>query len=286
MAEAKRKQYQRVSPIKPSLRGAGNWTRAQLRAASYSRKAMTRLVVSLVLIFSALVYVALWMGGHLPTVKSNINNFTQNRLMAMGFVVADIDVVGEGRIRERDVRAALGVYEGQYFFGADLKGAQDRIEGLNWVDTVVVRRLWPNRIVVEIIERDVFAVLQHNQQLVLIDTAGDEIKDVALEDFTNLPHFIGQEIGGEGQVLLTELSRYPLLSQRFTTFRRVGDRRWDLIDADAKMTVKLPVGDIRPSLQYLVGFQNEAQWLDRQISVIDMRVAGRISVRPLDKTQS
>ena len=92
MAENERRQYQRVSPIKPSLRGAGNWTRAQLRAASYSRKAMSRLIVSIVLIFSVLVYVALWMGGHLPTVKNNINSFTQNRLMAMGFVVKDIDL--------------------------------------------------------------------------------------------------------------------------------------------------------------------------------------------------
>lgn len=286
MAETKRGQYQRVSPLKPSLRGAGNWTRAQLRAASYSRKAMTRLVLSVVLIMSALIYIALWMGGHLPTVKSNINSFKQNRLMAMGFVVKDIDVVGEGRIRERDVRAALGVYEGQYFFGADLKGAQDRIEGLNWVDTVVVRRLWPNRIVVEIIERDVFAVLQHNQQLVLIDAAGDKIQDVAIEDFSDLPHFIGQDIGDEGRVLMAELANYPMLSERFTTFRRVGDRRWDLIDTQAGMTVKLPIGDITPSLNYLVRYQNETQWLDRQISIIDMRVADRVSVRPFDKTQS
>ena len=286
MAEAKRGQYQRVSPIKPSLRGAGNWTRAQLRAASYSRKGMRRLVLSIVLILSALIYVALWMGGHLPTVKSNINSFTQNRLMSMGFVVKDIDVVGEGRIRERDVRAVLGVHEGQYFFEADLKGAQERIKGLNWVDTVVVRRLWPNRIVVEIIERDVFAVLQHNQQLALIDASGAIIEDAALDGFTQLPHFIGENIGAEGRVLLTELSQYPVLSQRFTTFRRVGDRRWDLIDMDANMVVKLPVGDIKPSLNDLTRYHQETQWLDRQISIIDMRVAGRISVRPLEKTQS
>ena len=87
-------------------------------------------------------------------------------------------------------------------------------------------------------------------------------------------------------MLLTELSNYPALSQRFTTFRRVGDRRWDIIDTEAGLTVKLPASDIRPSLNNLMRYQNEAQWLDRQISIIDMRVAGRISVRPLDKTQS
>ena len=280
MAENERGQYKRVSPIKPSLRGAGNWTRAQFRAASYSRKALWRFVLSIVLIFSILVYAALWMGGFLPTVKNNTAKFTQNRLMAMGFVVKDIDVVGEGRVRERDVRTALGIYEGQYFFGPNLEAAQSRVKTLNWVENVVVRRLWPNRIVVEIIERDVFGLWQNNGQFRLIDHTGAVIEDVETQAYANLPHFIGEDIGTQGPALLETLSAYPDLSARFTTLRHVGARRWDIIDMKAGLTVQLPEGDITPALNHLRHYQNETQWLDRQIDVIDLRVKGRISVRP------
>ena len=286
MAENKRANYQRVSPIKPTLRGAGNWTRAQFRAAGYSRRAFWRLVLTIILVLSTLIYVALWMGGFLPSVKKNMNNFTQNRLMSMGFVVKDIDVVGEGRIRERDVRTALGVYEGQYFFAPDLDSAQDRIERLNWVETVVVRRLWPNRIVVEIIERDVFALWQHDGQMHVIDAAGEVIEDVSYMDYAGLPHFIGKDVRSGGPEILKELSQHTDLSERFTTLRHVGERRWDMIDVKSGLTVKLPEGAVGQALRQLSYTQNETQWLDRQIDVIDMRVAGRISIRPSGGTQS
>lgn len=286
MAENERRQYQRVSPIKPSLRGAGNWTRAQFRAASYSRKAMIKLTLTIIFTVCALTYIALWMGGLLPAVKGNISQFTQNRLMTMGFVVKDIDVVGEGRIRERDVRTALGIYEGQYFFAPDLDEAQTRVKDLNWVDNVVVRRLWPNRIVVEIIERDVFAIWQNDGKFQLIDPKGAVIENVAAQDYAGLPHFIGTDISEDGPAVLSAISAYPDLAQRFTTLRRVGDRRWDMIDMDTGLTVKLPSGEIKPSLKRLMDYQRQTQWLDRKIDIIDMRVAGRISVRAASGSQS
>lgn len=286
MAQNERGQYQRVSPIKPSLRGAGNWTRAQFRAASYSRRAFLKLVATVLITLSILVYVALWMGGLLPTVKGNVSQFTQARLMTMGFVVKDIDVVGEGRIRERDVRTALGIYEGQYFFGPDLEEAQDRVKDLNWVENVVVRRLWPNRIVIEIIERDVFALWQSDGELQLIDRSGAVIENVATESYAGLPYFIGQNIADAGPRALGTLSNYPDLSKRFKTLRRVGDRRWDLIDPESGLVVKLPEGEIAPALNQLMDYQAQTQWLDRKIDVIDMRVAGRISIRPSSSTQS
>ena len=286
MAENERGNYQRVSPIKPSLRGAGNWTRAQFRAASYSRKAMLRLVGTIFLTIAALVYIALWMGGLLPAVKKNMHDFKQARLMDAGFVVKEIDVVGEGRLREGDVRTVLGIYEGQYFFGADLKAAQNRVEDLNWVENVVVRRLWPNRIVVEIIERDVFALWQHNGKMAVIDPSGVIIEDAAASDYDYLPHFIGETISNDSAKILELVARYPVLSQRFTTFRHVSDRRWDMIDMSADMTVKLPETDIEAALQNLVRYHHKTQWLDRKIDIIDLRIADRISVRPHDPEQS
>jgi cell division protein FtsQ len=286
MAENERGNYQRVSPIKPNLRGAGNWTRAQFRAASYSRKAMLRLVGSILVTMAVLIYVALWMGGLLPAVKTNIHNFNQSRLMAAGFVVKDIDIVGEGRLRERDVRTALGIYEGQYFFGADLAAAQSRVENLNWVENVVVRRLWPNRIVVEIIERDVFALWQHQGKLAVIDPSGVIIESAAAQDYSGLPHFIGENIAGNGPDILAALAQYPELSRRFTTLRRLGDRRWDIIDMSADMTIKLPETNIDAALKKVMAYHHQTQWLDRKIDMIDLRVAGRISIRPHEFGQS
>ena len=65
--------------------------------------------------------------------------FTQSRLVAMGFVVDRIDVVGEGRLREDDVRTALDIHRGEFLFDMDLNAAQERVESLSWVERAIVR---------------------------------------------------------------------------------------------------------------------------------------------------
>ena len=87
----------RVSPLKPGLRGASRLVQSRvhagLRAATLSRSSMLRFTGSVALTFLLLVLLALWLGGHLSTVQSNINDFKRDRLMAMGFTVQRIDVM-------------------------------------------------------------------------------------------------------------------------------------------------------------------------------------------------
>ena len=124
----------RVSALKPGLRGARNMMAAQMRASTHSRGAAFRFWGSVAFVMFSTIFGALWLGGYLPAVKQAGSDFKRDRLMAAGFVVDRIDVLGEGRLREQDVRRALGIYTGQYFFEADLKEAKARVESLSWVD--------------------------------------------------------------------------------------------------------------------------------------------------------
>ena len=156
----------RVSPLKPGLRGASRLVQSRvhagLRSATLSNRSMVRFASSTLFALFALAFVALWLGGYLPTLRQSITDFKQARLMAIGFTVDRIDVTGEGRLDEFEVRAAVGIYEGDYFFGADLKRAQSNAESLPWVDRAVVRRLWPDRIVVQIVEIEPYALYQND----------------------------------------------------------------------------------------------------------------------------
>jgi len=103
--------------------------------------------------------------------------------------------MGEGRLREEDVRRALGVYAGDYLFGIDMDGAQARVESLSWVDRAVVRRLWPDRIVVQIIERQPYALWQHEGEVKVVDAKGIAITDADMAKFTQLTLFVGEAAG-------------------------------------------------------------------------------------------
>ena len=120
----------RVSPIKPGLRGSQNWMAAQMRAAKHSPKAFVRFILKIIGTFLTLIFLGLWLGGYLPAVREGLNNWKIDRLMAAGFVVEKIDVMGEGSSNERDIRLSAQIQTGSYFFGVDLDAAQDRTESL------------------------------------------------------------------------------------------------------------------------------------------------------------
>lgn len=276
----------RVSPLKPGLRGARNWASAQMRAASHTRKGFTRFALSILGTLLLIIFLGLWLGGFLPNVAQAGENFKRNRLMSMGFVIERVDVMGEGRLSEEDVRRALGIYGGDYLFGVDMKEAQQRVESLSWVDRAVVRRLWPDRIVVQIIERQPYALWQHEGEVKVVDLEGGAITDAKVADFTHLKLFVGEQAGEQASSLQITMRDFPNIASRVESYVNVSDRRWDLVLDQGALRVMLPEQNMRRALQNLQKLQNEAQVLDRTIETIDMRLNDRLTFSPTPPERS
>lgn len=280
MSEAARGQtVRRVSPVKPALRGARNWTTAQLRAASYSRKGFTRLVLSILVCLSLLTFLALWMAGLLPTVRDGLGAAKRDALMGMGFRVERVDVIGEGRLDESAVRAALGVYPGEYFFGADLGAAQARVESLPWVEHVVVRRLWPDRIVVQLVEKRPYARWQKDGIIHLVDERGEMIGGpeavVRLANAHELPLVVGGEIEADINSVKRILAGAP---EGLSAIVSVGER-WDIV-LRGEVRVKLPATGLDHALRQVAQLHRETSILDREVAALDMRLPDRIGIVP------
>lgn len=270
----------RVSPLKPGLRGARNWASAQVRAAGHTRKGFVRLCLSIVAVLAFIVFIGLWLGGALPHVKQGTKDFTRSQLMSMGFVIERVDVMGEGRLREQDVRTALGVFAGDYLFGIDMERAQERVESLSWVDRAVVRRLWPDRIVVQIIERQPYALWQNDGVVQVVDIEGTVISDANAAKYSALTLFVGEKAGSEAANIQNMMAEFPRMSLRAESFVHVSDKRWDVIFDEGAVRVQLPVQNMRAAIRRLEVLQSTTQILDRQISVIDMRLPDRLTLTP------
>ena len=270
----------RVSPLKPGLRGARNWASAQMRAASHTRKGFTRLVLSIVGTLFFIIFLGIWLGGFLPNVMQAGDNFKRNRLMSMGFVIERVDVMGEGRLSEEDVRRALNVYAGDYLFGIDMESAQKRVESLSWVDRAVVRRLWPDRIVVQIIERQPYALWQHQGEVKVVDVKGAAISNADAARFTQLTLFVGEKAGEQAVDIRQMMGEFPQIAPRVESFVHVSGSRWDMVLNDGQMRVMLPEQNMRKALRQLHNLQTQTQILDRTIETIDMRLSDRLTLSP------
>jgi cell division protein FtsQ len=279
----KPRKITRVSPLKPGLGGASRLVQSRvhagMRAATLSKTSMLRFSLSALFILFSLAFLALWLGGHLSTVRHNVGEFKRNQLMAMGFTVDRIDVTGEGRLNEADVRAAVGIYEGDYFFGADLDRAQSNTESLPWVDRAVVRRLWPNRIVVQLVETTPYALYQENGQLHLTAHGGEIIApyDPEAGDLpSGLRLFIGVDAAVHAQDISETLQRYPSVWAKVDVLTRFPSGRWDVTLRDGSV-VRLPLTDIDTALRRLRVLQAQTT---SPYDVVDLRLSDRMTLTP------
>ena len=269
----------RVSPIKPGLRGSQNWMAAQMRAAKHSPKAFARFILKIIGTFLTLIFLGLWLGGYLPAVREGLNNWKIDRLMAAGFVVEKIDVMGEGRLNERDIRLAAQIQTGSYFFGVDLDAARDRTESLPWVDRAVVRRLWPNRIVMQIVETKPYALWQNEGRLHLLAETGALIVPVEAMDSvpTGLRTYIGANAPVAAQSMEAMLAPYNEIWQRVESLVQFPSGRWDL-HLKNNMIVKLPAQDVETAVQRLAKLDRDTFILSRDVGAIDLRLPDRIGL--------
>lgn len=279
----------RVSPLKPGLRGSQNWMAAKVRAAKHSPKAMTQFVLRIVATFLVLIFVALWLGGFLPAIQKNMTDWKVERLMAMGFTVQQVDVMGEGRLNERDIRAAVQIQRGAYFFGVDLEAARARTESLPWVDRAVVRRLWPNRIVVQVVETTPYALWQSEGELHLLADSGNVIIPASEAESipAGLKTYVGATAPAEIQTIEAAISAHVEIWERVDSLVHFPSGRWDLHMANDTI-VRLPVESVETALGRLATLDRETFILSREVGTIDLRLQDRVtlSAKPETPTQS
>ncbi len=269
----------RVSPLKPGLRGSQNWMAAQMRAAKHSPKAFMRFILKIIGTFFALIFIGLWLGGYLPAIRDSLNIWKVERLMAAGFVVEQVDVMGEGRLNERDIRLASQIQTGSYFFGVDLDAARDRTESLPWVDRAVVRRLWPNRIVVQVVETTPYALWQNEGQLHLLSDSGSLIipVDASISVPPTLKTYIGANAPAEARHIEATLAVYSELWSRVESLVQFPSGRWDLHMRN-EAVVRLPVEGVEAAVQRLAKLDRETFILSRNVGLIDLRLSDRIGL--------
>ena len=258
----------------------------QMRAASYSRGAAMRMAMAVTAGLFAVILLGLWLGGFMPQVRDAGARAVQGRLVAMGFVVERVDVIGEGRIREDEVRAALGIYPGEYLFAPDMRQAQIKVQRLSWVDDAMVRRLWPNRIVVHIIEREPVALWQENGRVQVVDSSGLVIEAANAGDFSDLPLVVGVNAAPKAQEIYDALVLSPEVTSRLSAIVRVADRRWDIVLKDGAPRLMLPEVGAVSALRRIENMQRSHRILDLDLETVDLRNSGRLVMRPRAKSRA
>jgi cell division protein FtsQ len=195
-----------------------------------------------------------------------------------GFAVNDILV--EGRINsDPDVlRAVLGLERGDAILAFNPAEAKEMIERISWVKEAHVERRLPDTVYIGIVERTPMALWQNKGKIRVVDEEGVTLTDALRHKFENLLIIVGEDAPAHTPALLETLAAEPAVRERTEAATWVSDRRWDLKLKNG-IAVRLPENDIGLALRRLAAAQEDDGLMDRDVTVIDLRDSGRITVR-------
>jgi cell division protein FtsQ len=262
----------------PHLKGARNWASAQVRLASYSRLGFIRLCASIIFTLIIITFFSLWIGGFLPDIKKYSQELKRDSLMSSGFSISKINVISKGRVPEEDIRKILDFKNGDYLFDVKINETQKKIETLPWVKRVLVRRLWPDQVVIQIVEREPFALWQYEGKVEVIDVLGEVIEGASLNENPNLNLFVGKDAAINAVKINKTMLDFPSIAARVDSFIYVSENRWDIVMNGGNTRVLLSQHDLKGSLSMLEELHSERDILNLKIGIIDLRLKDRLSL--------
>ena len=174
---------------------------------------------------------------------------------------------------------ALALGSGAPILAIDLEAARARIQALPWVRQASVRRVLPDTIVVEIVERRPLALWQHDKKFALIDEEGQAILRDDVARFSDLMVVVGEDAAPNATALVRMLATEPELMRRVKAAVRVGGRRWN-VHLEQGIDVKLPEQDPEAAWRRLADYQRRYGVLDKQVRTVDLRLSDRLTVLP------
>jgi cell division protein FtsQ len=197
-----------------------------------------------------------------------------------GFKVDDIFVEGRVKTPRDQLLTALGVNRGDAIFAVDLAAARHRIEMIPWVRTAAVERRLPGQIHLVITERAPIALWQSKGRYFLVDRDGQIVGD-QIDDYPDLPLTVGEGAPDHAGQLVELLREEPSLKVRVKSATWIGDRRWNLMldRTPDGIEIRLPEDHPEDAWHDLARLETEQKLLERQVSVVDLRLPDRLVLR-------
>ncbi len=131
-------------------------------------------------------------------------------------------------------------------------------------------RLYPDSVVIDVVERRLLAVWENNGRLGVIDATGVVAPEADPGKFARLPLVVGDGANLAAGHILPLVQSRPRLMARLDALVRVDDRRWDLRLKDGGI-VQLPATDEDAALIRLDQLDQASRILDLGFSRIDLR---------------
>lgn len=208
---------------------------------------------------------------------ASIRLIIEGEVAQNGFGIEKINLTGQNITSEAEIVRALAIEPRISTLNYDAEAARARILELPAVETASVRKIYPGEVQVIIAEKEPVARWRVDGVTFLVDMSGEQI---AQDDgsFTELPLIVGDGAADDALPMIKAMARFDKLKVGLAALSRIGDRRWDLIYYSG-LRVQLPEQGVAPALAKLELYQERFDLLDRDVTLIDLRVPSIVTIK-------
>ena len=217
-------------------------------------------------------------GGHVEFMVEALRDARDAVANAAGFRIAHVAIWGRKNLSQDEVLAIGGVTGRRSLLFLDPANVRERLKEAPWIADATVLKFYPDKIQIDIVERAAFALWQHDGSVSVISEKGVVLQPYLPGPFRSLPLVVGKGAETRAKDFLDLLTQYPHIRQQVKAVVYVGERRWNLRMADG-IDVRLPEKDVEGALAELTRLDKDEKLFSRDITAIDLRLPGRLTVR-------
>jgi len=220
-------------------------------------------------------------GGHAPAVIDWFEDVRDMAANAAGFNISGVALSGQKHLTREEIFAIAGITGRTSLLFLDVADARARLKANPWIADATVQKLYPDRLQITIVERQAFALWQKSGRVGIIADDGTVLEPYISQRFTALPLFVGEGAGVRARAFLALLDRYPDVRENLRASVLVAERRWNLRLKNG-VDVRLPEFGVERALAQLVALDRDKKLLSRDVTLVDLRLPDRVTVRLSD----
>jgi cell division protein FtsQ len=217
-------------------------------------------------------------GGHFETFIADAGRPADIAARLFGFGVSVVAISGNHELQNAEILDASGITPRDSVLFLDANAVRQRLKAVPLVRDASVRKLYPDQVVLIIDERTPHALWQIDGEVSIVAADGTAIDQMRDQRFTRLPFVVGEGANERVKDYVKLLEAAGDFRSRIVAGVLVGQRRWNL-KLNNGVDVRLPEDNPEAAVKRLATLARENKLPDKDIIAIDLRMAGRITVR-------
>jgi cell division protein FtsQ len=220
-------------------------------------------------------------GDHVPQFVEAMHDLRDSFGNAAGFRITGVALTGNKHMSREEIFATAGVTGHSSLLFLDVADARVRLKTNPWIADATVQKLYPDRLQIAITERAAFALWQKDGRVGVIADDGTVLEPYLSRSFVALPLFVGAGPATRAKEFQALIARYPDIRDQIRAAVLVSERRWNLRLKNG-VDIELPEDGVAQALDRLVALDRDKKLLSRDITLVDLRLPDRVTVRQSD----